>query len=147
MCQGLRMRSKKIFTVDVFCLHFLKAIAISKNGHIPIIAVGSKISIWRNLLRIKASTFEKTLIACFICVDGLTGLAEEVEAIFVPGADCTRGIRRAIGAPEMQNYVIVENNLNVDESTKSKILIDAFEDIKINTQKIGRFSARKDPSR
>ncbi|XWS69441.1 hypothetical protein CRYUN_Cryun04dG0179300 [Craigia yunnanensis] len=63
----------------------------------------------------------------------VTGLVEEVRATFVSGTDYTRGIRRAIGAPEMENYFIVENSSNVDEVTKSKILTDAFEDIKINT--------------
>ncbi|XWS69442.1 hypothetical protein CRYUN_Cryun04dG0179400 [Craigia yunnanensis] len=65
------------------------------------------------------------------------GLVEEVREMFVLGADYIRGIRRAIGAPEMETYFMVENDMNViEEITKSNILANAIEEIKTNTQKL-----------
>ena len=60
------------------------------------------------------------------------GLVEEAREMFVLGTDYVRGIRRAIGAPEMETYFMVENDMNV-ETTKSNILANAIEEIKINT--------------
>ncbi|KAK4378362.1 hypothetical protein RND71_000224 [Anisodus tanguticus] len=48
----------------------------------------------------------------------LIGLVDEVLGIFVPNADYTKGIRRAIGVPEMDKYLREENKLDTDEESK-----------------------------
>ncbi|EOY01252.1 TRNA delta(2)-isopentenylpyrophosphate transferase, putative [Theobroma cacao] len=148
------------FTVGDFCHHVLKAIdTILKNGHIPIIAGGSN-SYLEKLVEDPSIKFREYFDCCFIWVDAslpvlyervgkrvdemvMNGLVEEVRAVFVPGADYTRGIKRAIGAPEMENYFLVENNIKVDEAIKTKILANAFEEIKINTRKLVDSQLRK----
>ncbi|XP_021293489.1 LOW QUALITY PROTEIN: adenylate isopentenyltransferase 7, mitochondrial-like [Herrania umbratica] len=149
------------FTVDDFCHHVLiKAIdSILKNGHIPIIAGGSN-SYLEKLVEDPSIKFREYYDCCFIWVGAslavlyervgkrvnemaMNGLVEEVRAVFVPGADYTRDIKRAIGAPEMENYFLVENNIKVDEATKTKILANAFEVIKINTGKLVDSQLRK----
>ncbi|XVE91865.1 hypothetical protein REPUB_Repub01dG0048100 [Reevesia pubescens] len=141
------------FNADYFCQHALDAIdAILKNGKIPIIAGGSN-SYLEKLVEDRNIKFHEHFDCCFVWVDAslpvlyeragkrvdqmvAAGLVDEVRDMFVPGADYTRGIRRAIGAPEMENYFMIENDVNVDETTKSNILANSIEEIKINTRKL-----------
>lgn len=61
-----------------------------------------------------------------------TGLAEETRKLFVPGANYNRGIRRAIGAPELDRYFCAEQEKE-DEACKELLLTNAIERIKDNT--------------
>ncbi|XVF85530.1 hypothetical protein PTKIN_Ptkin17bG0124800 [Pterospermum kingtungense] len=63
-------------------------------------------------------------------------LVDEVHEMFVLGADYTRGIRRSIGALEMDPYFLVEKDTSVDEATKEHILANAIKEIKVNTCKL-----------
>ena len=141
------------FSVADFCHYALEAIdAILKNGNVPIIAGGSN-SYLEMLVEDQNINFRERFDCCFIWVDVSlpvlykrvrkrvdqmvkAGFIEEVREIFVPGADYTRGIRRAIGAPELEFYFMVEKYMSVDEATKSNILANAIEEMKINTQKL-----------
>ncbi|XWS34380.1 hypothetical protein CRYUN_Cryun21dG0034000 [Craigia yunnanensis] len=141
------------FTLGDFCHHVLEAIdVILMNGNVPIIAGGSN-SYLEKLVEDQNINFRERFDCCFIWVDVslpvlyervgkrvdqmvIAGLVEELREMFVPGADYTRGIRRAIGAPEMESYFMVEKDTSVDEATKSSILSNAIEEIKINTQKL-----------
>ncbi|XVE85552.1 hypothetical protein DITRI_Ditri17bG0099400 [Diplodiscus trichospermus] len=141
------------FTASDFCHHALEAIdAILKNGYVPIIAGGSN-SYLEKLVEDENINFRERFDCCFLWVyvslpvlykrvgkriDQMVvaGLVEEVREMFVPGTDYTRGIRRAIGAPEMEPYFMVEKDTSVDEATKSSILDNAIEDMKTNTRKL-----------
>ncbi|KAF8394459.1 hypothetical protein HHK36_020667 [Tetracentron sinense] len=59
------------------------------------------------------------------------GLVDEVRGIFDPEADYSRGIRRAIGVPEMKQYLLAE--ASADEETRARLLEAAISDIKVNT--------------
>ncbi|OMO72577.1 tRNA isopentenyltransferase [Corchorus olitorius] len=148
------------FTADDFCRHVLKAIdVILKNGHIAIIAGGSN-SYLEKLVEDPNIKFRQTFDCCFIWVDVSlhvlyqrvgtrvdemvkSGLVGEVREMFVPEADYTRGIRRAIGAQEMEKFLLIENNIYVDAMTKSKVLAIALEDMKINTRNLINCQLRK----
>ena len=62
------------------------------------------------------------------------GLVDEVRAIFDPKADYARGIRRAIGVPELAQFLRMEGN--ADPSILDALLQDAVEAIKVNTYKL-----------
>ncbi|XVF02975.1 hypothetical protein REPUB_Repub04eG0220600 [Reevesia pubescens] len=141
------------FSVDDFCQQALEAIdAILKNGNVPIIAGGSN-SYLEKLVEDQHIRFRERFECCFVWLDVslpilyervgkrvdkmvTAGLVEEVREFFIPNADYTRGIRRAIGAPEMESYFVIEKDENVDGAIKRKILADAIKDIKLNTQKL-----------
>lgn len=59
------------------------------------------------------------------------GLVEEVRSIFDPQADYSQGIRRAIGVPELDQYLRAESIL--DDETRIKFLQAAIAKIKDNT--------------
>ncbi|KAF8388000.1 hypothetical protein HHK36_026666 [Tetracentron sinense] len=59
------------------------------------------------------------------------GLVNEARQMFEPDADYSRGIRRAIGVPEMDRYFRVEATAN--EETRASLLEAAINDIKANT--------------
>ena len=61
------------------------------------------------------------------------GLVDEVRQIFVPDADYTKGIRRSIGVPEMDQYLREDTNLEKDDESKKLILQSSIEAIKCNT--------------
>ncbi|KAI4364398.1 hypothetical protein MLD38_020494 [Melastoma candidum] len=60
-----------------------------------------------------------------------TGLVEEVRDFYAPGADNTKGIRRAIGVSEMDEYLRTETA--VDRGTRMRLLEAAIGSIKDNT--------------
>ncbi|XP_021293556.1 adenylate isopentenyltransferase 5, chloroplastic-like [Herrania umbratica] len=141
------------FTVDDFCHHALQNIDIvSKKGRLPIIAGGSN-SYLETLVEDSKFKFQDNFECCFIWLDVSksvlykrvanrvdemveAGLVEEVRGTFVPEADYTKGIRRAIGAPEMHDYFMLEKDTNIDDSTKNEKLAHAIEEIKVNTCKL-----------
>ncbi|KAJ9693088.1 hypothetical protein PVL29_012000 [Vitis rotundifolia] len=61
------------------------------------------------------------------------GMVEEVEQLFYPNADYTRGIRRAIGVPELDLYF---QTGFLDEEARAKVLQEAVHEIKTNTCKL-----------
>ncbi|XVF57248.1 hypothetical protein PTKIN_Ptkin06aG0189600 [Pterospermum kingtungense] len=141
------------FTSDDFCHHALQAInSILNNGHVPIIAGGSN-SYLEKLVEDPNINFREHFDCCFIWLDVSlpvlykrvgkrvdqmvkAGLVDEVREMFIPKADYSRGIRRSIGAPEMEPYFLVEKDTSVDKTTKGHILANAIEEIKINTCKL-----------
>ncbi|KAL5858146.1 hypothetical protein ACOSQ3_005604 [Xanthoceras sorbifolium] len=136
------------FTVHDFCNHALMAInQIIANGHLPIVVGGSNTYI-EALVRDPRANFD----CCFVWMDVSLpvlykyvgtridqmvddGLVEEVRGMYVPGADYTRGVRRAIGAPEMDRYFRVERTIQ-DEGIKRLFLNDAILEMKENTCKL-----------
>lgn len=62
------------------------------------------------------------------------GLVEEVRRMFDPQADYTSGIRRAIGVPELDQFLRAESIL--DDKTRVKFLEAAIEKVKENTCKL-----------
>ncbi|KAK8560794.1 hypothetical protein V6N13_026229 [Hibiscus sabdariffa] len=127
--------------------------SVLNRGKLPIIAGGSN-SYIENL--VEDGDFLRRFDCCFIWVDVSSpvlhkrarervdqmvaaGLVDEAREMFVPGGgdnDYGRGIRRAIGVPEMAAYFTVENDENVDEATKGEILASCIEEIKVNTLKL-----------
>ncbi|KAF8016960.1 hypothetical protein BT93_H2225 [Corymbia citriodora subsp. variegata] len=59
------------------------------------------------------------------------GMVDEVRSLYRPGADNSKGIRRAIGVSEMEPYLCSENT--ADDRTRTKLLEEAVERIKANT--------------
>lgn len=56
--------------------------------------------------------------------------------MFMPGADYTRGIRRAIGVPELDSYFRAEMMVKMDKKSKEVLLRAAIDEIKTNTHKL-----------
>ncbi|KAK1317340.1 hypothetical protein QJS10_CPA05g00898 [Acorus calamus] len=120
------------FTVSDFCVHAKEAIElITSRGHLPIIAGGS-------------NSFIEALVDCeeFRArerVDQMVeaGLVEEVRSMFEPDADYSKGIRRAIGAPEMDEYLRYSVTGEIgEEQKKEEMLHAAIEETKENTKKL-----------
>uniref|UniRef100_M8BNI9 tRNA Delta(2)-isopentenylpyrophosphate transferase n=1 Tax=Aegilops tauschii TaxID=37682 RepID=M8BNI9_AEGTA len=61
------------------------------------------------------------------------GLVDETRAAFEEGADYTRGVRRAIGLPEMHEYLRGERGGAVGEAEMAAMLERAVREIKANT--------------
>lgn len=59
------------------------------------------------------------------------GMVEEVREFFHPDVDYTKGIRQSIGVPEFDRFFRVEPFS--DEMTRRKIMAEAIERIKMNT--------------
>ncbi|KAH6818857.1 isopentenyltransferase 3 [Perilla frutescens var. frutescens] len=62
------------------------------------------------------------------------GMVEEVREFFQPNADYSRGIRRAIGVPELDEFFRVEPFC--DEETRARVLAEAIDSIKMNTSRL-----------
>ncbi|XVE81532.1 hypothetical protein DITRI_Ditri15bG0072100 [Diplodiscus trichospermus] len=120
--------------------------SILAQGRLPIIAGGSNsyIEAFVN----DDPEFQLRYECCFLWVDVSlpvlhsfvservdkmvqAGLVDEVKQIFDPMADYTRGIRRAIGVPELDQYFRDESIL--DAQIRAKLLEKAISKIKENT--------------
>ncbi|KAI8029127.1 hypothetical protein LOK49_LG01G02032 [Camellia lanceoleosa] len=137
------------FTARDFCYHALEAIEkIVRSGRIPIIIGGSN-SFIEALVEDPDFKFKSQYDCCFIWLDVSlpvlhsfvskrvdqmvdAGIVDEVRKLFIPGADYTRGIRRAIGVPEMDKYFRVKPE--IDNETKEMLLGVVIEEIKVNTR-------------
>ncbi|KAL7254697.1 hypothetical protein ACSBR1_008945 [Camellia fascicularis] len=137
------------FTARDFCYHALEAIEkIVRSGRIPIIVGGSN-SFIEALVEYPDFKFKSQYDCCFIWLDVSlavlhsfvskrvdqmvdAGIVDEVRKLFIPGADYTRGIRRAIGVPEMDKYFRVKPE--IDNETKEMLLGVVIEEIKVNTR-------------
>ncbi|KAG5017894.1 hypothetical protein JHK85_024030 [Glycine max] len=132
------------FTVDDFCKHVLNALdLIFENGHLPIIVGGSNTYL-ATLLEDLNMTFHSKYDCCFIWVDYLdkrvdkmvdAGVVDEIQENFVPGANYSRGVRRAIRVPELGEYFLVEKEIS-DKAEKEKMLQHAIARTKENTCKL-----------
>ncbi|CAK8541987.1 unnamed protein product [Lathyrus sativus] len=138
------------FTVHDFCKKMLETLdVIVENGRLPIIVGGSN-SYLQVLVDDPIYSFGLKYNCCFIWVDVSlsilfpyldkrvnemveAGLIDEIREFFVPGENCTRGIRRAIGVPELQRYFEIEKDEGIDEGHKEKILKESIAKMKENT--------------
>ncbi|XP_057964211.1 adenylate isopentenyltransferase 5, chloroplastic-like [Malania oleifera] len=141
------------FTAHDFCLRTLFAMdTITSSSRIPIIVGGSNNYI-EALVESPQYRFKAKYQPCFIWLDVsvpalhahvskrvdqmvAAGLLEEVREIFVPGADYDKGIRRAIGVPEMDPYLRAESaaaGAEEDKKRKEALLRSGIEAIKANT--------------
>ncbi|KAJ3669349.1 hypothetical protein LUZ60_011299 [Juncus effusus] len=124
--------------------------SIACRSCLPIIAGGSN-SYLEELVDGAGQAFRMKHQCCFLWVDVRLkilrsfirarvdrmvdqGLIEEVAKMFDPHADYKRGIRRAIGVPEMDRYLRSEGILN--NRQRAKLLETAVEEIKENTFKL-----------
>jgi adenylate dimethylallyltransferase (cytokinin synthase) len=128
----------------------IAARAIAARGHLPIVAGGSN-SFVKELVDGDHQAFRDRFDCCFLWVDvqlpvlhgrvalrvdemRARGLAEEVAAAFDPGrTDYTRGVRRAIGVPELDAYLRWCAGGGDDDERARRMLSDAIEKIKSNT--------------
>ncbi|KAK9137184.1 hypothetical protein Sjap_007778 [Stephania japonica] len=130
--------------------------SILDRNRLPIIAGGSN-SFVEALIDDEELSFRSNYDCCFIWVDVPlpilypsldrrvdrmvdAGLVDEVRQIFDPQADYTKGIRRAIGVPELDDYLRLErelvlSNVHENESLRSLkgLLDEAIEKIKVRT--------------
>ncbi|KAF4368262.1 hypothetical protein CsatB_005646 [Cannabis sativa] len=136
------------FTAQDFCdMTSLAMEDILSHRKLPIIVGGSN-SFIEHLVD---DNYRSRYDCCFIWVDVFmpilhsyvskrvdqmvrNGLIEEVRQMFDPNADYSKGIRRAIGVPEFDNYF--RNETHLDSKTKSKLLEEAINEIKKNTCKL-----------
>ncbi|XVF64970.1 hypothetical protein PTKIN_Ptkin09bG0209300 [Pterospermum kingtungense] len=120
--------------------------SILSQGHLPIIAGGSNSYIEE--LVDDDPEFQLRYECCFLWVDVSlpilqsfvsqrvdkmveAGLVDEAKQMFDPLADYSRGIRRAIGVPELDQYFRAESIL--DAKIRAKLLETAITKIKENT--------------
>ncbi|KAJ1405123.1 P-loop containing nucleoside triphosphate hydrolase [Sesbania bispinosa] len=64
------------------------------------------------------------------------GMVNELRPFFSPNGDYSRGIRKAIGVPEFDEYF--RNEAFVDEETRKVLLEKAISEMKLNTCKLAR---------
>ncbi|URD85208.1 Adenylate isopentenyltransferase 5, chloroplastic [Musa troglodytarum] len=130
----------------------LQVESIARRGRLPIVAGGSN-SYIEELIEGAGREFRRRYECCFLWVDVQLpvlhkfvaervdrmverGLVEEVRGLFDPDvADYSRGVRRAIGVPEMDRYLRAEA-AEADEATKARLLEAAIDEIKANTCKL-----------
>ncbi|EOY05519.1 hypothetical protein QUC31_016732 [Theobroma cacao] len=120
--------------------------SIVSKGSLPIIAGGSNSYI--EALVNHDPEFQLRYECCFLWVDVSlpvlhsfvaervdrmvqAGMVDEVKQMFDPKADYSRGIRRAIGVPEMDQYFRAESIL--DAKIRARLLETAISKIKENT--------------
>ncbi|KAJ7978391.1 Adenylate isopentenyltransferase [Quillaja saponaria] len=144
-----------------FCQHVLEALdMITENGHLPIIVGGSNRYL-EALVEDPKNEFRSKYDSCFIWLDVSLpvlfdylskrvdemvegGLIEEVREAFVHEADYSKGIRRAIGLPELHKYFQAEKELVEDgEIYKEDLLRDCIQEMKDNTNKLAALQLRK----
>lgn len=136
------------FTSTDFRNHASVAIeSILSRDRLPIIAGGSN-SYIEALVNGDAAEFQLRYECCFLWVDVSLpvlhsfvservdrmvelGLVDEVKQMFDPQADYSSGIRRAIGVPELDQYLRAESLL--DHKIRNKFLEAAITKIKENT--------------
>lgn len=135
------------YTADDFCLHTSSAIeSILDRGKLPIIAGGSNSYI--DVLH-HHPQFSLRYECCYLWVDVslpvlhafmservdrmvAAGLVDEVRKMFDPAADYSRGIRRAIGVPELDEFFRAEAR-GTSKKTREGLLKSAIEKIKENS--------------
>lgn len=151
------------FSAADFCLHASSAIkSILDRGKLPIIAGGSNSYIDALLNdhdHDQRSQFRRQYECCFLWVDVslpvlnafvservdrmvAAGLPDEVRRMFDPAADYSRGIRRAIGVPELDELFCAEAR-GASKKARDRLLQLAIEKIKVNTCLLARRQLQK----
>ncbi|CAO2170143.1 unnamed protein product [Urochloa humidicola] len=152
------------YTAADFCLDAARAVeAIHARGRVPIIAGGSNRYL-EALLDGEPAALRRRYDCCFLWVDAGSlqvldryirdrvdcmleqGLVDEVRGIFrLDDADYTRGVRRAIGVPEMDTYFRVEaaGEMDGDDELRARLLSSAVDEIKANTCQLARRQRQK----
>ncbi|KAL2509027.1 Adenylate isopentenyltransferase 5 [Forsythia ovata] len=138
------------FTCGDFVHHASLAVeSIMRKGRLPIIAGGSNSYI--KALVNDDIEFQSKYECCFLWVDvsmailhsfvskrvdqmAEAGLVDEAREFFDIEANYTRGIKRAIGVPEMDEFF--RNESIVDDETRARLLKVAIDKIKENTCKL-----------
>ncbi|XAR61225.1 adenylate dimethylallyltransferase (ADP/ATP-dependent) [Bertholletia excelsa] len=140
------------FTAGNFCAAASLAVrSIAGRGHLPILAGGSN-SYIEALIDDNNHEFRSRYDLCFLWVDVSipvlhnflsdrvdrmvqNGMVDEVRNTFNPNnADYSRGIRRAIGVPELDRYFRAEKFL--EKEAREKLLQEAIDEIKSNNCKL-----------
>ncbi|KAJ3703860.1 hypothetical protein LUZ61_007565 [Rhynchospora tenuis] len=139
------------FTASDFRVRATQAVnSISDRGLLPIIAGGSN-SYIEELIDGANGQFRSRYECCFLWVDVQLavlhdfvservdrmverGLVDEVREFFHPDCDYSKGLRRAIGVPELDAYLRSEGIL--EEAERTRLLATAIDDIKANTCKL-----------
>jgi adenylate isopentenyltransferase (cytokinin synthase) len=129
------------------------AYAITARGGLPIIAGGSN-SYVEELVDGDRRAFRDRYDCCFLWVDVqravldgyvarrvdemcARGLVDEVAAAFDPRrTDYSRGVWRAIGAPELDAYLRWSSGDEDGDGERARLLAAAIEDIKSNTRRL-----------
>ncbi|KAK4748974.1 hypothetical protein SAY87_026423 [Trapa incisa] len=142
------------FTPEKFCEVATLAIgSIRARGQLPIIAGGSNSYIEALIPSYDKYYYQLRPVYdfCFLWVDVdmpvlhkfvsdrvdlmvKKGLVDEVREMFDPNADYSRGVRRAIGVPELDLYFRTEKYLS--RSARGQVLAEAIKEIKNNTCKL-----------
>ncbi|KAI5668863.1 hypothetical protein M9H77_18716 [Catharanthus roseus] len=130
---------------------------ILKSNRVPIIVGGSN-SFLEALVEDSVNNFKSCYERFFIWMDVSfpvldsyvskrvdqmidAGLVDEVREIFDKKADYNRGVRRAIGVPEMHEYFLSEAKL--DKTSKDSLLASSIGKIKENTCALTRSQVQK----
>ncbi|KAI3979857.1 hypothetical protein MKX01_042511 [Papaver californicum] len=147
------------FTVTDFSHFATRAVgSIASRGRLPIVAGGSN-SYIESLVDDEELKFRSNFECCFLWVDVSLpvlnsfvstrvdqmielGLIDEVRKIFDPKADYNRGIRRAIGVPELDRFLRAESS-GADYQTRARLLEAAINEIKANTCKLASRQLQK----
>ncbi|GJN03086.1 hypothetical protein PR202_ga20493 [Eleusine coracana subsp. coracana] len=149
------------FTAEDFRRKAGRAVArVLAAGRLPVVAGGSNTYIEELVDRDNAA-FRERYDALFVWTDAepevldwyvalrvddmvARGLVNEARAVFVPDdADYTRGVRRAIGLPEMHGYLLAEREGGAGEEELLALLARAVGEIKENTCRLARAQAGK----
>ncbi|KAF7823422.1 adenylate isopentenyltransferase 5, chloroplastic-like [Senna tora] len=146
------------FTSLDFCRHALGTLALAaRNGNLPIIVGGSN-NYLKTLIQDPDHEFRANYDCCFIWLDVSlpvlfnyiskrvdemleAGLLDEIREAFVPDADYTRGVRRAIGVLELDEYVRFERENN--EASKEELLKASIRRTKENTHRLAEAQREK----
>ncbi|KAF8006497.1 hypothetical protein BT93_K0710 [Corymbia citriodora subsp. variegata] len=146
------------FTASDFCNSALVAIkSIRARGNTPIIVGGSN-SYIETLITSHDYQFRPRYECCFLWVDTAMpvlhsfvskrvdkmverGMVEEARNFFDPNGQYSRGIRRAIGIPELHFFFRDEKFL--DRQARARLLEKAIEKIKTNTRELARRQLEK----
>ncbi|XP_039852174.1 adenylate isopentenyltransferase 3, chloroplastic-like [Panicum virgatum] len=149
------------YTAADFCRDAIRAVeSVHARGRVPIVAGGS--NRYLEALLDGEPTFRRRYECCFLWVDADMpvldryirsrvdcmlehGLVDEVRGFFKPDADYSRGIRRAIGVPEMDTYFRLEamGKLDGDDELRAGLLSEAAAEIKASTCRLARRQLRK----
>ena len=140
------------FTATNFCdMSSIAMETILGHDMLPIIVGGSNSFIEHLVDDYDYYNFRSKYDCCFLWVDVSmpvlqsyvskrvddmvrNGMVDEVRKMFDPNADYGKGIRRAIGVPEFDNYF--RNESFLDAETRSRVLQEAINEIKDNTCKL-----------
>ncbi|XP_057806175.1 adenylate isopentenyltransferase 5, chloroplastic-like [Salvia miltiorrhiza] len=137
------------FTADDFVRHAsLAAASIASRGRLPIVAGGS-LSFVKALALGRAGACEfhflwvdvamrvlRTVLSRRVDKMVELGLVEEARGFYAPGGDYGRGIRRAVGVPELDEFFRTEAEGVADDGSREELLAAAIDEIKANTHEL-----------